>query len=329
MNVFVGELPPPYGGVAVKDKLMFQQIYEPSGVKMINLVECKWKPWKTPIVGGNLIASLLRAEHVIIGVGTSRRCKIIMSLRKILKGNRGLTTTHMIVMGGNLQNVTKEDKSLCNLLKKCGSLWVETNGMKQSLEEQGLKNIKIFPNCRTDSNSLAPQNVEKIIKYVYFSRICEEKGVDEIIDAVKESNGQWTVDFYGEVAAEYKDKFENFLKEYPQIKYHGVYDATNGNVYKELNQYDAILLPSKWSGEGVPGALVESKMAGIAAIVSDWNFNAEIVKNDSEGIVLKEKLSNVLNKINSQKMMELKVGAFESRKRYDIETYREQLLEEI
>ena len=33
MNVFVGELPPPYGGVAVKDKLMFQQIYEPSGVK--------------------------------------------------------------------------------------------------------------------------------------------------------------------------------------------------------------------------------------------------------------------------------------------------------
>ena len=55
-------------------------------------------------------------------------------------------------------------------------------------------------------------------------------------------------------------------------------------------------------------------MAGIAAIVSDWNFNAEIVKNDSEGIVLKEKLSNVLNKINPQKMMELKVGAFESRK---------------
>ena len=29
------------------------------------------------------------------------------------------------------------------------------------------------------------------------------------------------------------------------------------------------------------------------------------------------------------KMMELKVGAFESRKRYDIETYKEQLLEEI
>ena len=26
MNVFVGELPPPYGGVAVKDKLMFQQM---------------------------------------------------------------------------------------------------------------------------------------------------------------------------------------------------------------------------------------------------------------------------------------------------------------
>ena len=161
-------------------------------------------------------------------------------------------------MGGNIQNVTKEDKRLCNLLKKCGSLWVETNGMKQSLEEQGLKNIKIFPNCRTDSNSLAPQNVEKTIKYVYFSRICEEKGVDEIIDAVKESNGQWTVDFMEKLLRSIRINLKLF-KEYPQIKYHGVYDATNGNVYKELNQYDAILLPSKWSGEGVPGALVESK----------------------------------------------------------------------
>ena len=29
-------------------------------------------------------------------------------------------------------------------------------------------------------------------------------------------------------------------------------------------------------------------MAGITAIVSDWNFNSEIVLDDREGIVLKE-----------------------------------------
>lgn len=329
MNVFVGELPPPYGGVAVKDKLMYQQIYEPTGMQMINLVECKWKRWKIPVIGLKLMISLFRAEHVIIGVGTNTRCKVIMFLRRMLRGNKGLSTTHMIVMGGNIQNVTKEDKCLCGLLKKCGSAWVETNGMKQSLEKQGFKNVKIFPNCRTDNNSLPPQKVGKTIKYVYFSRICEEKGVNEIIDAVKYSNGLWNIDFYGEIAAEYKDKFKAFLAENPQVNYHGVYDSTNGNVYSELNQYDAILLPSKWSGEGVPGALVESKMAGIAAIVSDWNYNAEIIKHDSEGVVFQNDLVNVLNEMTSAKMMSLKKGAFESRKRYDIATYKEELLEEI
>ena len=85
MNLFIGELPPPYGGVAVKDKLVYQEVYKSAGVKMLNLVECKWKPYKTPIVGLKMLWGLLRAKHVIIGVGTKGRLKTIMKLRKFLK----------------------------------------------------------------------------------------------------------------------------------------------------------------------------------------------------------------------------------------------------
>lgn len=72
-------------------------------------------------------------------------------------------------------------------------------------------------------------------------------------------------------------------------------------------------------------------MAGITAIVSDWNFNREIVLDDQEGIVLEETSVDGLLKA-VKKMSEdrrytdrLKKGAFESRVRYCIRTYKERL----
>lgn len=53
----------------------------------------------------------------------------------------------------------------------------------------------------------------------------------------------------------------------------------NHDVYEELNNYDIMLLPTRWEGEGVSGALIESKMAGITAIVSDWHVNSETVRD--------------------------------------------------
>lgn len=82
-----------------------------------------------------------------------------------------------------------------------------------------------------------------------------------------------------------------------------------------------LLLPSKWSGEGVPGALVESKMAGIAAIVSDWNFNAEIVKNDSEGIsylYLADTIETCLAEVHLQIGQNCSVGKFKCKQEIEV-----------
>ncbi len=328
-TVFIGELPPPYGGVAVKDEIMYNEVYHQRGVLFLDLVECKRNPWKTPMIGLRLLWQLITADRVVVGVGSYFRMKFIISVRKFFRGNNGLSTVYMLAMGGNIQNVIKTDARLRNCLVKCGSVWVETEGMMQSLREQGFQNVKFFPNCRTDRNSLPPREVGAEMRYVFFSRICKEKGVDDVFEALEHSNGGFTVDFYGKIADAYKERFQHLIKDHPEVTYHGVFDAVNGNVYQELNQYDAILLPSRWSGEGVPGALVESKMAGIAAIVSDWNFNAEIVKDGIEGVVFKDDLKKVLNEMTPEKLMLLKNGAFKSRVRYDIATYREALLAEI
>ncbi len=329
MNAFIGELPPPYGGVAIKDKLLLNEIYAPIGVKMVDLVECKRKPWKIPLIGLRLVWYLLIANHLIIGVGTNQRSIFLMSLRRLLRGKRGLRKTHFMAMGGRIQETTKVNITLKKLLLESGSVWVETKGIGRSLEEQGFINVNIYPNCRVGNNAILPIAAKEAIKFVFFSRICKEKGVDEIISAFGQLKGRWSLDFYGEVESSYRKTFEAFVDEHAQVRYHGVFDSANENVCNELNQYDVMLLPSKWIGEGVPGALVEAKMSGITAIVSDWNFNSEIVEDGKDGLVIHEDLYHTICGLTVDSVNSYKKQSYISRKKYDVSLYKECLQSEL
>ena len=106
--------------------------------------------------------------------------------------------------------------------------------------------------------------------------------------------------------------------------------TVKNNVYEKLHEYDILLFPSRWKGEGVPGILIESKMAGIVPIVSDHLYNSEIVLNNIEGIVLEKKDIGLQMSKTIKKLLEcediynnLANGAFTSRMRYSLETYKE------
>ena len=48
-----------------------------------------------------------------------------------------------------------------------------------------------------------------------------------------------------------------------------------------------LLLATRCKTEGIPGILIESKIANIPAIVTDLNFNKDIIRDHVNGIVLK------------------------------------------
>ena len=330
--VFIGELPPPYGGVAVKDKLVYQAIFKELNTKMIDLVECKRNPIKIPYIFSKIVFEMMKGKKIIIGVGTPKRRKILLQMQKFWGGEKNLKNVLLLGMGGCMHQIDSKDPKMRKLMCRISSIWVETTGMILEMQKLGINNVFLFPNCRSDICSVPPRECEQgVLKLVFFSRICPEKGVDIIIDAADRFPDGCTLDFYGELAVDYKDTFELFLQNHPNITYHGVFDATKNDIYQELNQYDIMLLPSRWVGEGVPGALVESKMAGITAIVSDWNFNREVVVDEVEGIVLKtcnpDTLIKSINRLysNNKLTMSMKREAFASRSRYDIETYKDSL----
>ena len=328
---FLCELPPPFGGVTVKNQLIINEIVnQRDDIKIIDFCKIKRNPLNIFSVFIQMMAAYINKSTVIYGFGSHTRLKRAMKLQKIFGGRKSLENTVNIVMGGKFPEYISLDLEFCDLLSNIKLNLVETEGMKNSFFEHGVSNAKVFPNCRTCKGEKKPIFHGRELKCVFFSKICIDKGVDSIISELGNIE-RITIDFYGHIDDDIKDEFEKFIESHDYAKYHGVFDAANKDVYSELNQYDVLLLPTKWKGEGVPGILVESKMAGIAAVVTDFNYNSEIVKDGVEGVVIKGtnhgELAQVLGELSNDKvrLTNLKAGAFESRKRYSMETYIENL----
>ena len=334
--VYIGTLPPPYGGVTVKNKLLFEHVFKDAGVEFIDVMEAKKSPLKAPAVLCRLIRGMSHSRTVIFGTGAKWCDRAMLRLRRVLKGRRGLRNDMMIVMGGRYQQFIREDLGLHRLLSEVGSIWVESEQMIAAFRELGLERTYLFPNCRMNDGERLPRPSvpgEKL-KLVFFSRICIEKGVEDIIaayDLLGADAQNVTLDIYGGVENDIRELFQAFIARNDNVTYHGVFDAVNGDVYAELNQYDIMLLMSK--REGVAGALVESKMAGITSIVTDRGLNTETVQRGTEGIVIAEpfaeNLAAAIRDImcDRERLAQLKQGAYESRKRYLVDSYRQKMLD--
>ena len=138
---------------------------------------------------------------------------------------------------------------------------------------------------------------------------------------------------YGSVVDGYEDEFERLLERVPNMEYKGAFDAAKGDVYAELNQYDASS-SSSWR-EGMSGSNIECKFAGIANIVSDAGFNSECVHDGADGLLVEprdvESLTNAMRSvIEDHELLErLKRGSWKSRVGYDVATWKQEVLDVV
>lgn len=165
----------------------------------------------------------------------------------------------------------------------------------------------------------------------FFSKIECQKGIDLILEIAQKTSD---VDyyFYGPISEEDEEFFMKAVNKNKNIFYKGIFKGNNVETYEELQKYDVLLFPTRWETEGVPGIIVEAKMAGIATIVSDKSYNAELVKDGVEGLVLKdntsEELFKAVEKLNRDRMLliQLKTGSYFSSEKFCIESYTENIL---
>lgn len=122
------------------------------------------------------------------------------------------------------------------------------------------------------------------MRLVYFSLISEEKGAQLTIDAAKELS-DCSFSFYGPIDAQYEKKFLREVERLHNVEYRGVFDSVAGDVVSELNQYDIHLFPTMCPNEGVPGVVVETKLAAVPTIASNRGYNCELINNGKDGVL--------------------------------------------
>ena len=197
---------------------------------------------------------------------------------------------HYIVIGGWLASFLKKKKGLARKLKKFDGIYVETKTMKADLENMGFQNIVVLPNCKKlnilSESELIYSNGEPY-KLCTFSRVMKEKGIEDAVNAIKAVNDSfgrivYTLDIYGQVDENQVEWFNNLQKEFPDyIRYCGVVDFDKS--VDTLKNYFALLFPTKFFTEGIPGTIIDAYAAGIPVIASKWESFSDIVDDNLTG----------------------------------------------
>lgn len=236
------------------------------------------------------LKALKTAKNVIIFPahnGVRVYVPLLSFFRKFFK-NRKL---HYVVIGGWLPEFLKTRKSLAKKLKRFDEIYVETNTMKRTLEEQGFTNIVVMPNCK-DLKILKPEELVyptgEPYKLCTFSRVMKEKGIEDAVNAVKEVNEEagrivYTLDIYGQIDSGQAQWFENLQTTFTDyINYRGIVDYDKS--VDVLKNYFALLFPTYYDGEGFAGTILDAMAAGIPIVASNWKYNTEII-NENIGFV--------------------------------------------
>ncbi len=174
-------------------------------------------------------------------------------------------------------------------------------------------------------------------KLIYLSRITEKKGVFDLLSVLKDIKEKQalnaSLDIYGMLylSEEEKKEFDSYLNE--SVKYCGELNPTQ--TIDTLKQYDLLCFPTRCEGEGTPGCIVESLIAGTPVLSSNFTQSDELLNNGVDSLIYEfgnlEDMKNKLVSFLSQKVdyQALRSGASKSGEKFTYRYNRDKFLKLI
>lgn len=277
----------PTCGETMKNQLFvkrFNELFD----KVITVDTLNWK--KRPWVLVKLFFTLLfnRRAKVIISA-SSAAAKLISFLYYIPL----CKDVYFWVVGGDLHIGIQRGLYNMKALASLRYILVQGRSMVEALEKFGLTNAIHVPNSKPIT--YAPKIKEKIegepYRFVFLSRVHPDKGITEIIAAIKQLNDnglqdRFVVDLYGKVDSGYAQQFYSDISTLGNVAYKGFLNLTSNSGYQTLSAYDVMLFPTYWNGEGFPGIVIDANVSGLPIIASDWNMNKEVVVDGETGYII-------------------------------------------
>jgi len=165
--------------------------------------------------------------------------------------------------------------------------------MVKELNELGLDNAVYVPNSKpiNYTPNFVDASKKEIFRFVFLSRIHPDKGIKEIVEACeylenKGYDGKFLLDFYGSFDTNYQKEFNELISKHPYINYNGYLNFVTDKGYETLSNYDCMLFPTYWDGEGFPGVVLDANIAGVPIIATKWNLNSEVIIDGKTGVLI-------------------------------------------
>ena len=105
------------------------------------------------------------------------------------------------------------------------------------------------------------------------------------VEEVNKKKGKvvFQLDIYGPVAEEYREKFEEIIANAPDyIQYCGSVEFDK--TVEVLKTYYALIFPTEFYTEGIPGTIIDAYASGVPVISSRWESFADMVDENIVGL---------------------------------------------
>lgn len=280
----------PVVGETVKNQYLIAELQKYCKVIVLDFYQKHKHPW---IYLQALWTFLIHPNASIILSTSAKNVYSMLKLFKALGVKRNII--HWVV-GGAFGNLVREGRFDSSVFNYVNCNLVQCHEMITQLKEAGItnakfvsnfKNIKYYPSL---TEYLQKRQDSSTIRFVFLSRIHPAKGCNYIFEAVKMLNekgyeNQYIVDFYGKPDEEYKETFLKQVKGYKNVSYHGILNLKDNSGYDTLASYHAMLFPTFHPSEGFAGIFIDSFIAGVPVLASDWAYNSECIENGKYGII--------------------------------------------
>ncbi len=276
-------------GQSIKTRIVAQEIEKTVGAACVKRIDtCGWKKHPHQLLF-RCMAAVRETAHVIF-LTDAGGIKVFPWLLLGINSIYG-RKLHYIVIGGWLVGFLKEHPFLAACLRRMDNVFVETGALEKGLHQLGFQNVHLLPNFK----NLICLNEEELVypdrepyPFCTFSRVMEEKGIADAVKAIQAVNGFFgrpvcTLDIYGSIDPGQKEWFRKLSSEFPaEIRYCGVvpYDRT----VEVLKGYHALLFPTHYATEGIPGTIIDAYAAGVPVIAAQWDGFRDIVDPGRTGL---------------------------------------------
>ncbi len=245
---------------------------------------------KNPVVFCLQFLSCVMFDQKIIVLLSENGRRVLFPVLFLLSKYLKKEIYHDCIAGRLAQEASKSVK-FRRYLSEFKANWVESRYMRDKLREAGIVNAGYIPNfkrlCVIHEKDIS-MSYEIPYRFVTFSRVMPEKGIEDAIKAIEAINKEAgrtiaTLHIYGPIKKGYEERFKACLKSALSCEYKGIVPA-NESV-SILKHYYALLFPTCCKGEGMPGTVVDAFSAGLPVIARRWPLCDEYITHGMTGYV--------------------------------------------